>query len=107
MLDLKFIRDNLDLVRENIVFRGVKNADVPKGGEGDARVMQTIGTPRTFEFEPRDHLAIGTALKLIDFESASGVSGQKFYYLMNEGALLELALINFAMSKLVAKGFTP
>jgi seryl-tRNA synthetase len=190
MLDLKFIRENLQLVKENIVRRGVRNADadrvvelyaqrisiqqeleglraernessqkmkgkleqderqalidrgrelkeriatleeefnavgeeldtaakyipnmthpdVPAGGEEDARVLETVGEQPTFDFETKDHVTIGTELKLLDFETAAEVTGQKFYYLMNEGALLEMALVNFAMTKLVARGWTP
>ncbi len=81
--------------------------DVPVGHEGEGTVLATIGQPRTFSFTPKDHLQIGEELELLDFESASKVTGQKFYYLKNEGALLELALVNYAMTKLVARGYTP
>ncbi|MEO5930156.1 MAG: serine--tRNA ligase [Candidatus Kapaibacterium sp.] len=190
MLDIKFIRDNIDAVRDNIAARGIKNADpvhvvdlyqrrvsflqalenlraernetaqkmkgkleqedrarlidrgrvlkeeiaglegkveelaaeleiaartipnmthpsVPAGGEDEGTVLAHIGEPRQFTFEPKDHLELGTELHLIDFESATTVSGAKFYYLLNEGALLEFALINYAISKLLARGFTP
>lgn len=190
MLDIKFIRDNLDRVKDNIAYRGVRNADaelvvdlyqkrialqqsletlraernetaqkmkgkleqeerqaliergrtlkeeiatleadteriagdldvaarnipnmthpeVPRGGEDEGTVLQIIGEPTAFGFEPKDHLALGADLRLIDFESATTVSGAKFYYLLNEGAMLELALINYAMAKLIARGYTP
>lgn len=81
--------------------------DVPAGGEDDGRVLETVGIRPHFDFETRDHVALGTELKLIDFEAAAEVTGQKFYYLLNEGALLEMALVNFAMTKLVARGWTP
>lgn len=190
MLDLKFIRDNLDLVRQNIAFRGVRNADaelvvslyqqrnaviqqlesvraernetsqkmkgklepeerqtliergkqlklqlegleaeerrldeelmtaarnipnmthpeVPAGGETDSKVLAVHGQPMEFSFTPKDHVTLGIELGLLDFESAGTVTGQKFYYLKNEAALLELALVNYAVSKLVARGWTP
>jgi seryl-tRNA synthetase len=81
--------------------------DVPAGGEDEGKVLEIIGGPPQFEFEPKDHLAIGADLNLLDFETAAEVTGQKFYYLINEGALLELALVNYAMMKLLSKGFTP
>ena len=68
---------------------------VPDGGEEDFRVLRSWGEPPQFDFEVRDHLAIGTALDLLDFERAAVVSGQKFYYLKNEAVLLELALQAF------------
>jgi seryl-tRNA synthetase len=46
-------------------------------------------------------------LKLVDFEAGSAVAGQKFYFLKNEAALLELALVQYAMSTLVKAGYTP
>ena len=190
MLDVKFIRENLELVRENIRNRGVGNADpdqvvalntqrveliqqteairkernenaqkmkgqmppeerseliergkelkeqlasyeeklgqaeeelnhalknipnmthpdVPIGGEDDAKELELVGTPRSFEFQPKDHLTIGKELDLIDFESAADVTGSSFYYLKNEAALLELALVNYAMNVITSRGYIP
>ncbi len=190
MLDIKFIRENLELVRENTANRGVKNVDignvvalyedriqliqeteglrqernensqkmkgplspeergpliergkelkesiaaleerlsaieteldqgvraipnlthpdVPIGGEEDARELEIVGTPREFDFEPKDHLEIGEALNLIDFETAAQVTGGKFYYLKNDAALLELALVNYAMGVVARHGYQP
>lgn len=73
--------------------------DVPLGGEDNAATLRTVGAQREFEFEPRDHVTVMEALDLIDFESAAEVSGSKFYYLKNAAALLELALVNYAMTK--------
>jgi seryl-tRNA synthetase len=55
----------------------------------------------------RDHIALGERFDLFDFSSAATVTGAKFCYLRNEAALFELALINWAMQKLVRRGFTP
>jgi seryl-tRNA synthetase len=52
---------------------------------------------RNFGFEPKDHLQLGEALDLMDFEAAAVVSGSKFYYLRNAGALLEVAIANWAL----------
>ncbi|GBF92787.1 seryl-tRNA synthetase [Raphidocelis subcapitata] len=81
--------------------------DAPLGGEDAAAVLRTVGRQRDFVFDPRDHVAIGEALDLLDFEAAAEVSGSKFYYLKNAAALLELALVNYAMNKVVSRGFTP
>ena len=80
---------------------------VPAGGEADSIELYKVGKIREFDFTPKDHYELGVNLNILDFESATSVSGQKFYYLKNEGALLELALINYAMNKLWKKGFTP
>src|SRR4029077_13998323 len=66
-----------------------------------------VGTPRAFDFQPRDHVALGKALDLIDFETGGKVSGAGFYYLKNDAVLLDLALQQFALRKLIDAGFTP
>ncbi len=82
--------------------------DAPRGQTEDSnKSIKTWGEPRTFDFKPRDHVEIGRALDLIDFEAGGKVSGQGFYFLKNEGALLDLALQQFAIMKLVKEGFTP
>ena len=62
---------------------------------------------RDFGFAPKDHLQLGEALDLIDFEAAAAVSGSKFYYMRNAGALLELAIVSWALQTAAARGFTP
>lgn len=81
--------------------------DVPLGGEENAGLRKEVGTQRKFEFPVKDHLELGEKLKMLNFEDGSAVSGQKFYYLQNAGAMLELALVNWTMNKVVANGFTP
>ena len=81
--------------------------DVPQGGEEDFRELRRVGEPPRFAFEARDHLALGQALDLFDFEAGAKVSGQKFYFLKNELALLELALQHFALDVARNAGFTP
>ena len=81
--------------------------DVPRGGEEASKLVQEHGHQREFSFSPRDHVALAEDLDLVDFNRAAQVSGQKFYYLKNEAAMLELALVNWTMQKLQQKGFTP
>lgn len=75
--------------------------------EDDSKVIMEAKNIRKLNFKPKDHIELGKELDVIDFENAAKVSGQKFYYLKNEGALLEIALIQYAMRMLVEKGFTP
>ena len=82
----------------------------PIGGEADFRVIEKIGTPRDFKaegFEPKDHVELGKILKAIDTERGAKVAGARSYYLTGVGALLELALVNYAISLAVKNGFTP
>lgn len=80
--------------------------DTPEGGEEDFRVLRSWGEIPSYDFEPRDHLAVAESSDLLDFERAAVVSGQKFYYLKNEAVLLELALQRFALDIGLEAGYT-
>ncbi|MBP3710715.1 MAG: serine--tRNA ligase [Treponema sp.] len=69
--------------------------------------VKKVGTVRSFSFKPKDHVALGESLDIIDFERGTKVSGQKFYYLKNEAVFLEQALIMYALNILRKHGFTP
>lgn len=71
------------------------------------RVLRRWGEPPRFDFPPKDHVTLAESLDLVDFEAGASVTGQKFYFLKNEAVLLELALVQFAMQKLMAEGYTP
>jgi seryl-tRNA synthetase len=60
-----------------------------------------------FNFPVRNHVEIGESLGLLNFSSAAEVSGRKFYYLTKAAAMLELALVQYAMHKAVSKGYSP
>lgn len=85
--------------------------ETPAGAtDDDHRELSRWGTPRDFAmegFEPSDHVDLGAALDLIDFEAGAAVAGQKFYFLRNQAVLLDLALQRFAIEKLMKRGFTP
>ena len=87
---------------ENIVIDGV-----PAGGEDNFVTLRTHGTPREFDFEPLDHLALGEKLGAIDMERGAKVSGARFTFLTGIGARLELALMNLGMDRALAAGFIP
>ncbi|GAW51088.1 MULTISPECIES: serine--tRNA ligase [unclassified Nocardioides] len=80
--------------------------DAPAGGEDDFVLIETVGTPREFDFEPRDHIELGKLLGAIDIERGAKVSGSRFYFLTGVGAELEFALINLAMEQAREAGFT-
>jgi seryl-tRNA synthetase len=80
---------------------------VPAGGEDDYVVLSQTGGVPAYDFEVRDHLAIGEITRSIDTERGAKVSGSRFAFLTGPGALLELALVNMAMARAVAAGFTP
>ncbi|HXH80188.1 serine--tRNA ligase [Nocardioides sp.] len=80
--------------------------EAPAGGEDDFVVLEHVGTPREFDFEPRDHIELGRLLGAIDLERGAKVSGSRFYFLTGIGAQLELALVNMAMDQARNAGFT-
>ncbi len=82
----------------------------PIGGEADFKVIEHVGTPRDFSssgFEPKDHVELGKILKAIDTERGAKVAGSRSYYLTGVGALLEFAMVNYAIQLAVKAGFTP
>ncbi|MBU2632782.1 serine--tRNA ligase [Patescibacteria group bacterium] len=80
-----------------------------KPGKNDLEneIIKKVGEPNKFDFTPKDHLELGEALDIIDVERAAKVSGSRFYYLKNEGVLLEFALKQLAFETLIKEGFIP
>jgi seryl-tRNA synthetase len=86
----------------------IPDDDAPDGmTEEDAVVLREVGEIPGFDFEPRDHLEIGTELGLIDMETAARLSGSRFAYLKGDLVLLELALVRFAIDLVRAEGHEP
>jgi len=86
------------------------DTEAPIGGEEDFVTIEHIGTPRDFAkdgFEPKDHVELGKLLGAIDTERGAKVAGSRSYYLTGVGALLEFALVNYAIQSAVKNGFTP
>ncbi len=81
------------------------DSSVPDGGEDEGEVVRVVGdTPAP---PPLDHATFSEAMGFVDTPRAAEASGSRFAYIMREGALLELALVNYAMSALVRHGFVP
>ncbi len=79
--------------------------DVPDGD--DPVVLRRVGEPRTFDFEPLDHLDLGLALDMIDMERAAKVSGSRYAYLKGDLVLLQFALVSYALGIICGQGFRP
>jgi len=80
---------------------------VPPGGEEDSIELRRVGQVRDFGFPVRDHLELGELLGAIDVARAAKVSGARFGYLTGPGAMLEFALVRFAVDRLTSAGFVP
>ncbi|WP_067884965.1 serine--tRNA ligase [Nocardia vaccinii] len=78
----------------------------PAGGEDDFILLETVGSAPEFDFAPKDHLELGESLGLIDMERGAKVSGARFYFLTGYGALLQLGLLQLAVQRATANGFT-
>ncbi|MBQ7746054.1 MAG: serine--tRNA ligase, partial [Spirochaetia bacterium] len=82
--------------------------DAPIGKEDKENLeVKKWGNIPQFNFQPKDHVELCEALDLVDFETATKVSGTKFYYLKNEAVILELALTRYVMDIIMKEGFTP
>ncbi|KAL0425150.1 UNVERIFIED_CONTAM: Serine--tRNA ligase, chloroplastic/mitochondrial [Sesamum radiatum] len=103
--DLVKLTDELQLEAQCVP--NMTHPDVPIGGEDCSTVRKMVGKPREFSFSIKDHVQLGKDLELFDFDAASEVSGSKFYYLKNEAVLLEMGLVNWAVSEVMKRGFTP
>ena len=93
-----------------MVISNILDPEAPIGGEEDFVVIEHVGTPRDFSsagFAPKDHVELGKLLGAIDTERGAKVSGSRSYYLTGVGALLEFALVNYAISSATKAGFIP
>ncbi|XP_030400200.1 serine--tRNA ligase, mitochondrial [Gopherus evgoodei] len=81
--------------------------DVPVGDESQARVVEVVGEKPAFDFKVKGHLEIGEDLDIVRQRRLSHISGHRSYYLRGAGAMLQHALVQFTVSKLVKQGFIP
>jgi seryl-tRNA synthetase len=83
----------------------IPRPEVPVGkGEEDNVEVRKVGTPRAFEFPPKDHVELMTSLGLVDWEGPRKFAGGRSYALVREGALLELAVTRLAIDVLASRG---
>src|SRR6185436_18698915 len=79
-----------------LVLPNMLDESVPTGKNESANIMvRKNGSPRKFDFAPKDHVDIATALDLVDLERAAKVSGARFYFLKNELVKMNHALVQF------------
>lgn len=99
-IDLETKRDEADAAMRELL-SGLPNLpadDVPVGADESAnQEIRRGGQIREFDFEPKDHVDLGEALGIIDFERATKIAGSRFAILNGAGARLSRALINFML----------
>jgi seryl-tRNA synthetase len=109
--DIVKFQEELASIEEKLMIEALKipnqtHPDAPVGDESKATCLRVVGKKREFDFEPLDHLEIGKKFDLFDFDNAAKITDSKFVLLKNEAALLEQALINYGVDKIIKKGFT-
>jgi seryl-tRNA synthetase len=100
------LKTHLDEVLNHIPNPAFEDVPIGKNDEENVEISNWGKIPQ-FPFTPESHLDIGKRLDIIDFEAGAKVTGSHFYFLYNEGVLLELALVMYAFNLLVKKGFIP
>ena len=103
----EFEKKEKELQEKLLSLPNIPEDGIPAGPEENKKLIKKVGEPKEFSFTPKDHLDLGIALGIIDCERASKVSGSRFAYLKGDGVLLEFALVNFAMEKILKEGFVP
>ncbi len=119
----RIVREKLAVLQQSLneietevdrIQRGIPNMahpDAPKGVDDTCNTVVDYGkTPLPVwkeGFKPLDHVELAEKFDLIDFEGGARVAGAGFYFLKNEAVLLELALEQYAIAKLIKRGFTP
>ncbi len=86
----------------------VISPDTPVGkSDADNKDIFHWGEPRTFDFTPKTHVELATSLDILDFDRGTKVGGFRGYYVKNDGVLLQMGIMMYALNKLMGKGFAP
>jgi seryl-tRNA synthetase len=111
--ELKAIEEELRGVEEKfgllmLTVPNIPDKSVPVGKDASGNVeVKKWGKVPKFDFTPKDHIGLAKSLDLIDFERGAKVGGSRAYFLKNEAAQLEFAVLFYTFNKLVSKGYTP
>ena len=99
---LKEIEEKLEILLLEVP--NIPLDDVPIGkDETGNQVVRKWGEPKKFDFEPKDHVALGEELEIIDISSATKITGTRFAYLKGDAVLLEFALIQHTLKVLMSE----
>ncbi len=111
--ELKTLEEEQRIVEENfealmLTVPNVPDKTVPIGKDSTGNVeVKKWGEPRKFDFTPLDHIELAKRHDLIDFERGAKISGSRAYFLKKDAAMLEFAVLFYALQKLSARGYTP
>lgn len=96
--------------RNELLWRlpNIMHESVPAGKDDSQNVpIKVVGEPRLHAFDPKSHVDLLTTLDIADIERAGKVAGARFFYLKNEGVMLNLALERYALDQLRKRGYIP
>jgi seryl-tRNA synthetase len=103
--------DELDreILSIQLTIPNMAHPQAPVGGDDQSNLEIRRGKHelRQFDFQPVDHVVLGERHQMIDFEAGARTTGNGFYFLKNDGVLLDMALQRYALELLMAEGFTP
>jgi len=104
--DLKQISEDLEKMLLEIPNLPLDDVKVGKD-ETDNEILREVGEIKKFDFKSKNHIELGKELDIIDIERATKISGSRFYYLKGAAVLLEFALVQYSLKKLLEKEFIP
>jgi len=101
-------KTEVDFKKMMLRIPSVPAKEVPVGAdERDNKLVRKWGEIPRFEFEPKNHIELGESLDLLDLKRGVKVAGFRGFYLKNEAVLMQLGIMQYALEKLIKKGFTP
>ena len=107
-LEEKLKAENYEFEELMVKVPTIPSVDTPIGKDDRENVeIEKWGEPIRFDFDFKNHIELGKDLDIIDFERGVKVSGYRGYYMKNEGVSLQMALMMYALEKLIGKGFSP
>ena len=107
--DIAKMQSDLSIIELNLMslvckIPNLTHPDAPIGDEKEAKVLKTVGEVKNNN--ECDHIEIGKKFDLFDFDNGTKITGSKFVILKNQAAILEQALINYAIDSIIKKGYT-
>ncbi len=100
------VKDEFEVLMAQVP--NIISPDTPLGkSDAENQEVGKYGEIKLFDFTPRTHIELGQMLDILDLERGTKVSGYRGYYLKNEGTLLVMGVMLYAIQKMVAKGFAP
>lgn len=91
-----------------VLVPNIISPDTPIGkSDAENKEVFTWGEPKKFDFAPKDHMQLGQDLDILDFEKGTKVGGFRGYYVKNDGVLLVMGIMMYAINKMVEKGYAP